>query len=121
MADGEQKQIATFGIKLSEIRSCDACGGPIAPVFSYVQIRMGVFNSKNSNQVLGMMQMWGKQSMQALKVAEALAPGADEAVEVVDEADATTTLFICSKCILEPIDLTVLMAKVSDKKGELYR
>lgn len=44
--------------------------------------------------------------MQALKVAEALAPGADDAVEVLQQV--AMELFICTDCFLKPIDLVLL-------------
>jgi hypothetical protein len=109
----------TFGLKLSELRPCDACGGQITPFFQHIQIRHAIFNARNVNATIGIMHGWGRtladrDAMQALNVAEALSPGADAAVEVLDEPDATTTLFICNECYLnKPLDL----AMIAERRG----
>jgi len=108
----------TFGIKLSELRACDSCGGKLAPFFQHIQIRHAIFNSRNVNAVLGTMQIWSQSSMQALKVAEALAPGADDAVEVLDESETTTELFLCNECLLKPICLGELLNAKTDLEGK---
>lgn len=112
MTPSEAKKVNTFGIKLSELRPCDNCGGRIAPIFHHVQIRHAIINPRNANSVLGMMLMcgWG-QSGQSLAVAEAMAPGADNAAEVLSEPDATVTLYLCPKCVSEDVNLAVLMEK----------
>ena len=104
----------TFGLKLSEVRACDACGNKIAPFFNHIQIRKAVFNARNTNAVLGLMQMWGNQPL-ALGIAEVMAPGGDNAVDVLDELDATTTLFICNECFMQPINLAELESKRGDE------
>lgn len=99
----------TVGIKLSEIRPCDNCGGQIVPLCRVVDVRMCLLNTRNANSVLGMMQMAGWHGSAGLAIAEAMAPGADAAFEVLDEEPATTRLFICSTCWLKELDLVVLV------------
>lgn len=109
----------TFGLKLSELRPCDVCNGPLVPAFQHIQIRHAIFNADNANATLGLTQMYGGLSRRgALAIAEALSPGADAAVDVVNEPEITTTLFVCLKCMMEPIDLAVLIAKRGEKKPE---
>jgi len=106
--------VKTFGLKLSEVRPCDCCGGKLVPFFQHIQIRHAIFNPRNVNGVLGVMQMWGKTNAQALAVAESMAPGSEAAVEVLDELDATTTLFICNECFLKkPVNL----AEIAERRG----
>jgi hypothetical protein len=107
----------TFGLKLSEVRGCDNCGKKIAPIFQHIQIRKAIFNPANVNGVLGLMRMWGNQP-RALGIAEVMAPGADNAVDVLDEPNATTTLFLCMECFLGPVNLALLEEKRSDAQPE---
>ena len=107
----------TFGIKLSEVRPCDNCGKQIAPFFIHIQLRRAVFNRQNTNAVLGLMQMWGNQP-RALGIAEVMAPGADEAVEVADEPNLITTLYLCNGCFLGDVNLAVLEEKRGDAEAK---
>jgi hypothetical protein len=107
----------TFGLKLSELRPCDGCNGPLVPAFQYIEIRHAVFNQRSVNATLGTAQILGGLSHPgAVRIAEALSPGADDAVEVITEPEATTILFVCLKCMMEPIDLAVLVAKRGEKE-----
>jgi hypothetical protein len=108
----------TFGLKLSELRPCDSCGEKLVPFFHYIQIRHAIFNPKNANATLGILHGWGRtltdpDAKRALDIAETLSPGGDAAVDVLDEPDAMTTLFICSNCFLKPLDL----AMVAERRG----
>lgn len=103
-------EIKTFGLKLTELRPCDACGKKLVPFFSHIQIRHAVFNVQNANGVLGLATMWGN-SPRAFAIAEVMAPGADRAVEVIDDPAVTTTLFICNECLLHPLDLASIIEK----------
>ena len=108
--------IKKFGIKLSEIRPCDNCSGPLAPLFSVVNIRMAVFNRQNINSVLGTSQIFGHRS---LALAEAMAPGADDAIEVLDEPDSVTRIFLCQKCYTEDINIAVIGERLATRKTEI--
>ena len=79
-----------------------------------------MFNARNTNAVLGLMQMWGNQP-RAMGIAEVMAPGADEAVDVLDEPEATTTLYLCNECFLQPINLAELEEKRGDGKSRLHK
>jgi hypothetical protein len=103
------ESLKTSGLKLSELRPCDNCSGKIAPIFSVIEIKMAVFNARNVNAVLGTNQIFGGR---ALKLAEAMAPGADDAVEVLENKDGITTLFLCQQCCMADVCLAVLSEKV---------
>lgn len=101
----------TSGIKLSEIRPCDGCGGKIAPIFNVVTVKMAAFNLRNVNSVLGTSQILGHRS---LAIAEALAAGADNAIEVLEDENATTRLFLCQNCCSSEQNLAALAEKRYD-------
>ena len=107
----------TFGLKLSEVRCCDNCGKQIAPFFQHIQIRKAMFNPANVNGVLGLMHIWGNNA-RALGLAETMVAGADEAVEVLDEPEATITLFICNECFLQEINLAAIEEKRADAENK---
>lgn len=102
----------TSGIKLSELRPCDHCGGPITPIFHVVTAKMAVFNRQNVNSVLGVSQMFSHKS---LALAEVLAPGTDRAVEVMEEPEAIDCLFLCNKCFCDDLNLAVISESVAEK------
>lgn len=84
-------------MKLSEIRPCDACGGPIAPVFNIVRCSSAIFNADAVNSTLGLNQIFGGH---ALKLAEAMGSCADKAVLVAGDSnpELTTELLLCQEC-----------------------
>jgi hypothetical protein len=63
------------------------------------------------NATLGIVQMWGGKG---LGIAEVMSPGGDAAVEVLDESDATTTLFICNTCFLQK---DINLAEIAERRG----
>lgn len=95
----DREKVKTFGLKLSELRPCDNCSGKVSPFFYHIQIRHAIVNPRNANSVLGLMTMCGWPG-RALGIAEVMAPGADKAVEVLDEPESVETLFICQDCFL---------------------
>jgi hypothetical protein len=104
----------TFGLKLSELRPCDNCGQKLVPFFQHIQIRHAIFNANNVNATLGLVHMWGGKG---LGIAEAMSPGGDTAVEVLDESEATRTLFICNDCFTEPLNFAVLAEKLAAREA----
>lgn len=95
-------------MKLSDLRPCDQCHGKLVPTFYVVRFSQALFDATNTNAVLGVHQIFGGQ---ALRLAETMAPGADEAVLVFGDKDKTleTELFLCQPCFTDgPIDLAML-------------
>lgn len=107
-------KLRTSGIKLSEIRPCDNCGGKIAPIFLVVEIKTAVFNERNVNAVLGVNQIFGGR---ALRLAEVMAPGADDAVEVLENEESVTKLFICQRCYAGDLCLLEIGAKIQESRA----
>lgn len=83
-------------MKLSEIRPCDNCGGAIAPNFYVVDVSLAMLKPQATNQVLGLVQMFGG----SLALAEAMSPDAEAALVMGDE-DRTlrTRLVLCTECL----------------------
>lgn len=84
-------------MKLSELRPCDGCGGPIAPLFHVLTYTPAVIDATPANQVLGLLQYFGGK---AIGLAEVMAPAADEAVKLGSDKhpDMKVTLFLCTDC-----------------------
>lgn len=100
-------------MKLSEIRPCDNCGGPITPHFYVVRMSIALFNPKATNQVLGMAQYFGGH----LALAELFSPHEDVVTVAMDEKEhkvLQTELFLCQDCYLRPVNL----AELAEKRGE---
>jgi hypothetical protein len=107
--------VKTSGLKLSETRPCDVCGGPIAPQFYILESKFALFG-KGTNSVLGMIKMmsWGL-TPKALAIAEAMAPDADRAVVVSEDDRLNTEVFICQKCYLGS-SIPIWIEKIHDRK-----
>jgi len=104
-------------MKLSEIRPCDACGGPLPgkqklPMFYVVRFSPAVFDRQAVNETMGMHQYFQHQS---LELAELFAPGSDHAVNVAMDdpkhRDTMTELLLCQDCFLGELNLAVLAEK----------
>lgn len=94
------EKIKTSGLKLSELEPCSFCEGSIAPLFYVLDIKFGLFG-RGTNQVLAMSNFFGGGAG-ALQIAEAMSPGANEAVLVAEDVKQLgIRLFICQKCFLE--------------------
>lgn len=105
--------VKTYGLKLSDIRPCDGCGGPIVPAFIILEARQAVFNRNNVNSVLGTNMILGGRGA-SLGIAEAMAAGADKAIEVMDEPGAVTRMFICMNCSAGDICLALISERARE-------
>ncbi len=97
-------------MKIEDLRPCDNCQGPVAPVFYQVALTQTMINAQAVNAHLGLqMQLGG--SHQLAKVM-----GTDEDV---DHKLGTTTLYICQDCTLsKEINLGSLIQQEIDKAKE---
>ena len=77
-------------MKISELKPCSVCGGPIAPLFYRVTVEQIMFDSTATNQVLGLNMMFGGN---ALRLAEAMAPNDDVTYPL-----QTNTVALCQEC-----------------------
>lgn len=86
-------------MKLSELRVCDSCRGPLlAPgggiTFRVVRVSMAVVSPRAAREVMGLSMMFGG----ALGLAEAMAPEADAVKILADHGTPWTELFLCQDC-----------------------
>ena len=105
-------------MKLSEVRPCVECGGPIAPMFYVFRISQAMFNAHETNMLLDLRQMSGG----SLVLAEVMGPDADAVIVLGDEkAELMTELLICQGCVLgfegnaKFMDILALMEKVNER------
>ena len=91
-------------LKLSELRPCDACGGPIASVFRHVTVQIAIVKPQEARAQLGLAQMLGG----SLALAEVMGPS-PQPVTVEDEL--AVTLFLCSTCYAGETCLGLLCEK----------
>lgn len=106
-------------IKVSELRPCDNCAGPIAPNFYVVRVSLALVKAGAVNQFLGMHQFFGGRAGAAL--VENFAPASTDAVIVAGDKEPSLMLelFICQACYIgekgkPPIDLALLSERVHD-------
>jgi len=96
-------------MKLSELRPCDACGGPHHGQFYVLRMSLAMVKPRAANQVLGLTQIFGG----ALGLAEVMAPEA-EAVMILGDAEPAlwSEYHLCNSCTLEqPINIALLMSR----------
>jgi hypothetical protein len=78
---------------------------------------MAVFNPQNVNAVLGTNMIFGGR---ALGLAEVMAPGADKAIEVVDDPECTSTAFVCNDCYgMKDLNFAILAEKANRAKEKI--
>lgn len=84
-------------MKLSELRQCDGCGGPLVQPpnirFEVVRLSAAIVIPSSANEVLGLTQYFRG----ALKLAEVLAPDAD-VVKLLGDTAGWDELLLCSGC-----------------------
>jgi hypothetical protein len=104
------------GMKLSEIRPCDSCGGKIAPIFYQVRVSMAFFKERAVNATLGLNQIFGGR---ALALAEAMSPDPECVVIASDqEPSLETVLILCQNCYCSGVNLAMLAESRSHAKEE---
>ena len=104
-------------MKLSELRPCDFCGGPLIPQFYILQYKQAIFTPQ-TQQMLSATQIMGG----SLVIAEALFPRADEAVLIIEDAPGIDSLeiIVCRKCFMEReirfVDLMGVTEKLNQER-----
>ena len=104
-------------MRLSEIRPCDNCGKPIAPIFYVVRTSIAVFNTNATNEILGLARMIGG----SIALAEAMGSQL-EAVKIGGETDSHLwdEIFLCNDCHVSNVNLAVLAEKIHAKSEESH-
>src|SRR5580698_11127776 len=93
-------------MKLSELRPCAVCRGPLVPIWQVVRISMAALDRSKTQRVLGMTQFFGGN----LALAEVMT--SDDCVMVLGDQDPAmmTEFNICQTCFLKgPINLAELV------------
>lgn len=109
--------------KLTDLRPCDNCSGPVGLIFQVVRTSVAVVNHQAVNEYLGMHRFFGSKAHDALVMN--FAPAAHKAITIaMDEAEhkeLTTELFVCMTCYSTGIDLPVLVERVNKRNEEANR
>lgn len=104
--------------KLTDLRPCDNCKGPVGALFHVLRFSIAVVNVETVNRFLGMHQFFQGRAVDAL--VENFTPGSEKAITIaMDEPefkDDCTELFICHNCFLnKPLDLPILQERRSEE------
>jgi hypothetical protein len=109
-------------MKLSDLRPCDSCGGPISPQFHVVRYSIALIKPQ-ANQVAAMTLYFG-----SLALGELFSPDDNVVTVAMDEdefKEIMIELFICQRCYLEgQINLAFLAEKrlgEIQKRGDIER
>ena len=100
-------------MKLSQVRPCDNCGKPIAPIFYVIRTSIAVFNANATNEMLGLARMFHGSLALAETLGsqpEAVTVGSDQDHHLQDE------IFLCQDCYVSNVNIAVLVEKVSSNK-----
>lgn len=85
-------------MKISELKPCDLCGGPIVPIHYKVTIETLGIDANKVNQTMGFAQMMGG----SLPLAEIMGPHDDVLIEMDRQEN-----IVCIKCIMKPIVMLI--------------
>lgn len=104
--------------KLTELRPCDNCGGPVRSMFHVIRTSMATVNVQAVNEFFGMHQFFGGKASVAL--VENFAPAAADAITVAMDKpefqELMTELVICHGCFCDkPLDLPMLIERINER------
>lgn len=102
--------------KLSDLRPCDACCGPVGGTFYVVRHSIAVVNVAAVNEFVGMSQFFQHRAPAALieNFAPETARGFTVAMDEPEFSPLGEELFICPTCYGQPLDLQL----ISERKRE---
>lgn len=105
-------------MKLSDLTPCACCHQPLAPHFYIVRVSQAMVMPQATREVMGTaMILGGLENPGALRIAEVMAPNAENAVMVFGDEDSAlmTELIICQQCVLTGnTDLAIAMTENND-------
>jgi hypothetical protein len=96
-------------MKLSKIKPCCICHGellhPPAGNWYVLRVSIAMLNAGAFNEVMGLCQMYG--GLNALPIAEAMAPRPEDVVMVLADKDPRlmTELHVCMNCFVRKLGL----------------
>ena len=106
-------------MKLTELRPCDNCNGPLkGGLFYIVRFSLAIIKREAVNEFFGMHQFFGGRAPTAL--VENFAPAAADAVTIAMDDDEfkqlMNELFVCNDCYMTPLDLPLLAERRASKE-----
>jgi hypothetical protein len=81
-------------IPIKNLRPCDNCGEPIAPVFYVVRVQQAVINYNSLRSHMGLALMFNGNNA----LADVFNPGSDQGAETLDD---DKEYFVCQGCVIE--------------------
>ena len=121
-------ELKISGIRLSELRPCDFCGGPLGANFQVIEVKHALLG-QGAREVIGMMHMGFP-----LGLAETMSARGEEAVIVAEEQELVTRLFACNQrrdkegnildsigCYLKPMNISAAVEKLNSRENEKDR
>lgn len=96
-------------MKLSDLRPCDNCGGPVGTSFNLIRHSLVVMNAHKANRVLGMSMMFDG----SLQLAEVMGTDPD-CVTIAGEFNPAlwTDFYVCNECYYKKfLSILALMEK----------
>lgn len=105
-------------MKLTEMRPCDNCHGPVGQHFYVLDVSQAMVSPRAANEVLGTATiLGGVHDPGALAIAEVMAPRAEDAVIVFSEKDRSlnTRLVVCQACVFDSIDVALLLEQATQR------
>lgn len=104
-------------MKLSELKPCSSCGGPLltppAGCWYVVRVSTAMVNPRAARQVVGLSMMFGG----AMGLAEAMAPDPENAVLILGDQDKAllSEFHLCLDCV--PVQLLGLLEKRAESEA----
>lgn len=100
--------------KLTDLRPCDHCGGPLTGgLFHVLRFSLAVVKAQAVNEFAGMARFFGGRASAA--VVMNFAPAAADAIVVaMDQPDSRalmTEVVLCNRCYCDDVNLAVLAEK----------
>lgn len=103
-------------MKLSDLRPCDNCGGPLKlGIFYVVRASLAIVRPQAANQVLGLAQVF----QGSLGLAEVMAPEAD-CVKIAgyDEPCLWNEIIVCQDCFMSDLNVAAISEKVNNRNAK---
>lgn len=96
-------------MKLDDLRPCDACGGPVNPVFFRLVVKQMVVNQDAVRERVGMAQFFGGND----RLASVFDARGDLAVGMAQQQ----TLHLCCSCFCSAHEVAAAWEKASKREG----
>lgn len=105
--------------KLTDLRACDNCTGPVGHIFYVVRVSHAVVNQRAVQEMAGMHQFFGGRAGLGLieNFAPAMANGFTVAMDEPEFKELMSEAFVCNVCYMEkPLDMALLFERIHERK-----